>query len=66
MEGNVGGKMLHYAIAFAERNGEIYTLTAASSPADASLLDKQFIKVLESWQFEKKEAAPSVKTEPSK
>jgi hypothetical protein len=58
MEGSVGGKAMHYTIAFAEHNGEIYTLSAASSPSDAAILDTQFMKVLDSWTFEQKAVKP--------
>jgi hypothetical protein len=44
---------MHYAIIAMMHEKQLYTLTAASHPADADLLDTQLKTVVKTWKFKK-------------
>ncbi len=50
-DGALGGRKMHYIVVFIPHNDTIYTVTAASSPADSAVLGKELDVMLSTWKF---------------
>jgi hypothetical protein len=53
LDASLGGKQMHYAVVETTHKDQIYTMTAAASPADGALLDEQLKNIMKSWKFTK-------------